>query len=58
MPTATSFQTTIDGKTVTIETGKLAGQAGGAVTVRQNDSLLLATATMAMTPARGSISSR
>jgi polyribonucleotide nucleotidyltransferase len=48
-----TFQTTIDGKTLTIETGKLAGQAGGAVTVRQNDTLLLATATMAMTPREG-----
>ena len=42
-----------DGKTLTIETGKLAGQAGGAVTVRQNDTLLLAAATMAMTPREG-----
>ncbi len=30
---------------ITIETGKLAGQAGGAVTVRVGDSLILATAT-------------
>ncbi len=48
-----TFQTTIDGKSLTIETGKLAGQAGGAVTVRQNDTLLLAAATMAMTPREG-----
>ena len=48
-----TFQATVDGKTLTIETGKLAGQAGGAVTVRLNDTLLLATATMAMTPREG-----
>ncbi len=53
MPDVRTFQTTIDGKTLTIETGKLAGQAGGAVTVRQNDTLLLAAATMAMTPREG-----
>ncbi len=48
-----TFQTTIDGKTFIIETGKLAGQAGGAVTVRQKDTLVLATATMAMAPREG-----
>ena len=31
---------------VTIETGKLAQQAGGAVTVREGDTVLLVTATM------------
>ena len=31
------FTTVVDGKTITIETGKLAGQAGGAVTIRQGD---------------------
>ncbi|HUS84788.1 MAG TPA: polyribonucleotide nucleotidyltransferase, partial [Anaerolineales bacterium] len=34
-------------------TGKLAGQAGGAVTVRQEDSVLLATATMSKNPREG-----
>jgi polyribonucleotide nucleotidyltransferase len=33
-------------KDVIIETGKLAGQAGGAVTVRMGDTVILATATM------------
>ena len=33
--------------TLTIETGRLAKQAGGAVTVRMGDSMVLATATMA-----------
>jgi polyribonucleotide nucleotidyltransferase len=40
------FHANVDGKTITFETGKLAGQAGGAVTIRQADTLLLATATM------------
>jgi polyribonucleotide nucleotidyltransferase len=38
---------------VIIETGKLAGQAGGAVTVRSGDSVLLATATAAKEPREG-----
>jgi polyribonucleotide nucleotidyltransferase len=43
----------IDGKQIAISTGKLAGQAGGAVTVRQGDTLLLATATMSNKPREG-----
>jgi len=46
MPDVKQFQVVVDGKPITIETGKLAGQAGGAVTVRQADTLLLGTATM------------
>ncbi len=38
---------------VTIETGKLARQAGGAITMRQGDSMLLATATMSEHPREG-----
>lgn len=41
-----TFTTTVGTKTVTFATGKLAEQAGGAVTIRMGDSLLLATATM------------
>jgi len=37
---------TLGGEVVTIETGKLAQQAGGAVTVRYGDTVLLVTATM------------
>lgn len=37
----------------TIETGKLAGLAGGAVTVRVGDTMLLATATMSKEPRTG-----
>ncbi len=47
------YEVEIGGKTITIETGGFAGQAGGAVTVRQGDSVLLATATMSRTPREG-----
>jgi polyribonucleotide nucleotidyltransferase len=47
------FNTIVGGKTITIATGKLAGQAGGAVTVRQADTVLLATATMSDVPREG-----
>jgi len=40
------FTTTLGGEALTIETGELAQQAGGAVTVRHGDTLLLVTATM------------
>ncbi|MCX6070908.1 MAG: polyribonucleotide nucleotidyltransferase [Chloroflexi bacterium] len=40
------FTAVVEGQTVTLETGKLAPQAGGAVTVRQGDTLLFAAATM------------
>ncbi len=40
------FKTTVGNKEVTFATGKLAEQAGGAVTVRMGDSMVLATATM------------
>ena len=33
----------VDGKTITIETGKLAKQADGSVVVRMGDTMLLAT---------------
>jgi polyribonucleotide nucleotidyltransferase len=38
---------------ITIETGKLAQQAGGAVVVRQGETMLLATATMSRHPREG-----
>jgi len=38
---------------ISIETGKLAGQAGGAVTLRCGDTMLLATATMSAKPREG-----
>ncbi|MCJ7823801.1 MAG: hypothetical protein MUP44_02780, partial [Anaerolineales bacterium] len=41
-----SFTASMNGNPITISTGKLAGQAGGSVTIRQGDSIILATATM------------
>lgn len=41
-----TFSTTVGNKEMTIATGKLAEQAGGAVTFRVGDSMVLATATM------------
>lgn len=40
------YQTTVGGRQITFETGKMAGQAGGAVTVQMDDTMILATATM------------
>jgi polyribonucleotide nucleotidyltransferase len=46
MGTAHRYTAMIGNKEVIIETGRLAEQAGGAVTVRMGDTMLLATATM------------
>ena len=43
---AQTFTTEVGGRTLSIETGVLAAQAGGAVTVRYGDTVLFATATM------------
>jgi polyribonucleotide nucleotidyltransferase len=43
----------LGGKTLTIETGRIAGLAGGAVTVRYGDTIVLCTATMARKPRPG-----
>ncbi|HET7265529.1 MAG TPA: polyribonucleotide nucleotidyltransferase [bacterium] len=43
----------VGGKTVSIETGKLARQADGAVVVRCGDSMVLVTATMSSAPREG-----
>ena len=53
MNEARTFTTTLGRDTITIETGKLANQASGAVTVRLGDTLILTTATMAKTPREG-----
>jgi len=53
MPEAKTFSTTIGGQTVTLETGKLANLAGGSVTIRVGDTLLLAAATMSREPRLG-----
>jgi polyribonucleotide nucleotidyltransferase len=48
-----SFQTEIGGRTLVIETGELAGQANGAVTVRYGDTVVLVTACMSAAPREG-----
>ncbi len=40
------YSTVVGGKTVTIETGRLAGQAGGALTLGIDDAVVFASATM------------
>jgi polyribonucleotide nucleotidyltransferase len=53
MKEAQRFTTTVGRDTITIETGKLAGQANGAVTVRLGDTIILTTATMSRQPREG-----
>ncbi|HEX7587104.1 MAG TPA: polyribonucleotide nucleotidyltransferase [Anaerolineae bacterium] len=48
-----SYATAFGDGEITIETGKLAGQANGAVTVRHGDTVILATATAAHEPRPG-----
>lgn len=45
-PQPTTYETTIGAKTFTFETGLLAGQAGGAITLRVGDTMIFAAATM------------
>ncbi|MBG0784298.1 MAG: polyribonucleotide nucleotidyltransferase [Anaerolineaceae bacterium] len=45
-PDVKNYRTKLGDKEIIIETGKLAGQAGGAVTVRQGDSVIFCAATM------------
>ena len=47
MPKLQTFQCRFGGRDLIIETGKLAGQASGAVTVRYGDTVVLVTATVA-----------
>jgi polyribonucleotide nucleotidyltransferase len=49
-PVSKKFTAIVGGQPITIETGKLAGQAGGAVTVQIGDSIIFASATMKKTP--------
>jgi polyribonucleotide nucleotidyltransferase len=46
MNTVHSFSAPVGKNTVTIETGKLANQAGGSVTIREGDTIVFAAATM------------
>ncbi len=48
-----SFQMNIAGRPLTIETGKIAGQASGAVLMRYGDTALLVTATVSKEPREG-----
>src|SRR5581483_2146072 len=48
-----SYSVQIGDETITIEAGRLAFQANGAVTVRQGDTIILSTATMADKPREG-----
>lgn len=52
-PIAKQYTAEVGGRTITFETGKLAGQAGGAVTVRLGDSIIFASATMSDQPREG-----
>lgn len=47
------YNVVVGGNLLTVETGKLANLAGGAVTVRCGDTMLLATATMGRQPRAG-----
>ncbi|MBM4424234.1 MAG: polyribonucleotide nucleotidyltransferase [Chloroflexi bacterium] len=53
MSVSKQFNVMVGADLITIETGKLAGLAGGAVTVRAGDTMLLATATMSREPRTG-----
>ena len=53
VPQTKQFTATVGGRSVIFETGKLAGQAGGAVTVRLGDSVVFAAATMGSKPREG-----
>src|SRR5574341_1526486 len=46
MNNAQQFKTRLGEHEIVVETGHLAGQAGGAVTIREGDTLLIVTATM------------
>ena len=46
-------QLQIGGRTLTMETGRMAGQASGAVLIRMGDTVLLVTATMSESPREG-----
>ena len=46
IPEAKQYNAIVGGSTVTFETGQLAGQAGGAVTVRLGDTMMFAAATI------------
>ena len=48
-----SFECEVGGRSLTIDTGRLAGQASGAVTVRYGDTVVLVTACLSDEPREG-----
>ena len=52
-PEAKNYSAMVGGKPLTMETGKLAGQAGGAVTVQYGETMLFAVVTMNHDPRPG-----
>ncbi|HCP60595.1 MAG TPA: polyribonucleotide nucleotidyltransferase, partial [Dehalococcoidia bacterium] len=53
MLTSRSFECQVGGRNLIMDTGKLAGQAGGAVTLRYGDTVVLVTACSASEPREG-----
>ena len=53
LPNVKQYTAMVGGRPVVLETGKLAGQAGGSVTVRLGDSIVFAAATMGNEPREG-----
>ncbi len=53
MAESKSFECQVGGRSLTIETGKLAGQASGAVAVRYGDTVVLVTACIGKEPREG-----
>lgn len=53
LPENHKYSVEVGGKTLTFETGLLAGQAGGAVTLRVGDSMIFSAATMSDEPREG-----
>ncbi len=52
-PEAKRYEVTVGDKPLVIETGRLAGQAGGAVTIGSGDALIMGVATMGAEPREG-----
>jgi polyribonucleotide nucleotidyltransferase len=52
-PESKKYTATIGSRPITFESGKLAGQAGGAVTIQLGDSVVFAAATMGKEPREG-----
>jgi polyribonucleotide nucleotidyltransferase len=52
-PEGKKYTAIVGGQTITLETGRMAGQAGGAVTIQLGDSMVFAAATMASEPRQG-----